>query len=211
MGFYSYDLYRMLPAYLIISIAAGILVFIIPQFLYLRRKMRELLRLKDEVLYMAQGDLEREINAKGGDEIGILARQMNHLRLTLEENNRKEQESRNANRDLISALSHDLRTPLTVLSGYLEVLRLGRGEPESRSRYLENCIHKVEEIRELSDKMFEYALVFEQDEELVLESVPVENFQNQLRENINFLRLVGFCVRSEIRESAASFQEMRAP
>ena len=206
VGFYSYDLYRMLPAYLIISIAAGILVFIIPQFLYLRRKMRELLRLKDEVLYMAQGDLEREINAKGGDEIGILARQMNHLRLTLEENNRKEQESRNANRDLISALSHDLRTPLTVLSGYLEVLRLGRGEPESRSRYLENCIHKVEEIRELSDKMFEYALVFEQDEEFVLESVPVESFQNQLRENINFLRLVGFCVRSEIRESAASFQ-----
>lgn len=205
VGFYSYDLYRMLPGYLICSIALGILVFIIPQFFYLRHKMWELLYLKDEVCYMAQGSLEREIGAKGGDEIGILARQMDQLRLTLEENNRKELESQNANRDLIRALSHDLRTPLTVLCGYLEVLRLGRGDPESSSRYVENCLHKAEEIRELSDKMFEYAMVFEQDEEFEMTGVPVKRFQDQLRENIHFLRLVGFHVKAEICESGASF------
>lgn len=206
VAFYSYDLYRILPAYLLVSVITGIVVFVIPQLIYLRRKMRQLRRLKDEVLYMAQGSLEHKICVKGNDEIGTLARQMDHLRLTLEENNRKEQESRNANRDLISAMSHDLRTPLTVLSGYLEVLRLGRGEKEKQEQYLQNCLNKVAEIRELSDKMFEYALVFEQEEELVMSSVPAAHFQQLLKENINFLRLVGFEVDAEISPSGAAFQ-----
>ena len=205
VGFYSYDLYRMLPVYLGCSIAACILVFMIPQFFYLRRKMRELMYLKDEICYMAEGNLERKISAKSGDEIGILACHMDHLRLTLEENNRKEQESKNANRDLIRALSHDLRTPLTVLCGYLEVLRLGRGDPQNGIRYVENCLHKAEEIRELSDKMFEYAVVFEQEEELEMTRIPVKCFQDQLCENIHFLEMVGFHVQAEICESGASF------
>ena len=63
--------------------------------------------------------------------LGILANELNHLRISLNENIVREQESRKANQDLITALSHDLRTPLTILTGYLEVLKLGR-TPESR-------------------------------------------------------------------------------
>ena len=82
---------------------------------------------------------------------------------SLNENIVREQESRKANQDLITALSHDLRTPLTILTGYLEVLRLGR-TPEKQADYLDRCLKKASDIKELTDQMFSYALVSEEQE-----------------------------------------------
>ena len=58
-------------------------------------------------------------------------------------------------------MSHDLRTPLTILNGYLEILKLGRNDPKMQEEYLERCLRKTADIKEMTDKMFEYALVFE--------------------------------------------------
>ena len=72
---------------------------------------------------MASGDLTTPTPKYGGDEIGILSSELDKLRITLNDTLRQEQESRQANQDLITAMSHDLRTPLTILNGYLEVLK----------------------------------------------------------------------------------------
>ena len=73
---------------------------------------------------MASGDLKTALPQYPGDEIGILSSELNQLRITLADTLQQEQESRQANQDLITALSHDLRTPLTILNGYLEGLHL---------------------------------------------------------------------------------------
>ena len=135
----------------------GIVLFL------LNCKMHSILILEKEILTMASGDLTHQIPDFGGDEIGILGKELDGLRNSLNETILKEQESRRANQDLITALSHDLRTPLTVLTGYLEVLRLKRS-PENKEEYLKRCLKKTEDIKELTDKMFEYALVSEEKE-----------------------------------------------
>ena len=95
--------------------------------------------LKDEILRMAAGNLRDSVPEMGQDEIGIIAEELDNLRTALQDTLVREKESRRANQDLITAMSHDLRTPLTILNGYLEVLRLNRN-PEMHEEYLNRCL-----------------------------------------------------------------------
>lgn len=113
------------------------------------------------------------------------------MRTTLNENIEKEQESRQANQDLITALSHDLRTPLTILNGYLEVIKLKKN-PRLQEEYLDRCLIKTKDIKELTDRMFEYALVSEEQESPKLTWISTDFIRQCLRENADFIRLAGF-------------------
>ena len=123
---YNYERTLFAYPFLLVCFLLSVTLFISIVLLFLNRKMRQILMLKDEILTMSAGDLEHRVPDLGCNEIGILANELNHLRESLYDNIRKEQESRKANQDLITALSHDLRTPLTILNGYLEVLKLKR-------------------------------------------------------------------------------------
>ena len=207
--FFSYHYLSFYPWYLGASLLFCVLVFLAPILWFLHRKVREIKSLKTEILYMAEGNLERPIHAKSRDEFGILAEQLDFLRKSLNETIQGERESREANSDLIRAISHDLRTPLTILSGYLEIVKLHRGDAALEEQYLTSCLNKVLEIRELSDKMFEYAMVYETQEDLELEPVPIRALLKQLQENVKFMELAGFTVDFEaaedLRKSTVSF------
>nr|WP_281419953.1 HAMP domain-containing sensor histidine kinase [Faecalicatena faecalis] len=141
---------------------------------------------------MASGELNHPVSACGEDEIGILSSELDHLRIALKENIHQEEESRKANQDLITTMSHDLRTPLTILSGYLEVLKHKRVSPEMEEDYLDRCLKKTNDIKEMTDKMFEYALVYEETEDVTITKVKLETMRGILYENLDFLRLAGF-------------------
>lgn len=93
-------------------------------------------------------------------------------------------------------MSHDLRTPLTILNGYLEVLRLNRN-PEMHEEYLKRCLQKTSDIREMTDRMFEYALVFEEGEEPKVKEIPIKFFRDCINEHSDFIRLAGFQTEME--------------
>lgn len=167
--------------------------------------MRQILMLKDEILTMSAGDLEHRVPDLGCNEIGILANELNHLRESLSDNIRKEQESRKANQDLITALSHDLRTPLTILNGYLEVLKLKRN-PQAQEDYLDRCLKKTEDIKELTDRMFEYALVAEETETPEIAWLSTDFIGQCLTENCDFIRLAGFSMALNLPETTGVLQ-----
>ena len=116
--------------------------------------------------------------------------------MTLRDNFTQEKKVHQSNQELIAALSHDLRTPLTILKGYLEILRLNRN-PELHEEYLGRCMAKADDLRELTDRMFEYALVFDEAvdaAELSLVRMPAAVFLDSLKEHADFLHLAGFTV-----------------
>lgn len=205
--FFSYHFLSVYPWYLGASLLFSVMVFLAPILIFLHRKMREIKALKNEILYMAEGNLDCTIESKSRDEIGILAGQLDFLRKSLNDTIQGERESREANSDLIRAISHDLRTPLTILSGYLEIIRLHRGNAAMEEQYLDSCINKVMEIRELSDRMFEYAMVYETQEELAMEDVAVSQLLNLLQENVNFIELAGFTVEQKVGENLTKPKE----
>ena len=143
----------------------------------------------------------------GTDEIGIVSGELDMLRATLQENIRKESDSRQANQDLITAMSHDLRTPLTVLNGYLEVLKMKREEPGMQEKYVDRCLEKAEDIKTLTDRMFEYAMVYEEEEMVDLKAHPVSLLAECLRDNCEFIRIAGFTVDHESVYSSEQLHE----
>ncbi len=191
--------------YYLFCLAFSVAFFLAVILLFVSRKMRHVAVLKQEVLRMSSGDLDHPVPAFGGDEIGTLSRELDGLRLALSATISGEKESRLANQDLITAMSHDLRTPLTILNGYLEILRLNRN-PEAQREYLERCVRKTGEIREMTDRMFEYALVYEETEEASLSPLSLELLGQCLRENADYIGLTGFL--TELRWPAAGGREI---
>lgn len=106
------------------SIGVALFLLLLLPLLFLRKKVQDIGILKDHILQMSGGDLNQPIASMGNDEFGVLARELDQMRSTLYTNIQQEVESRRANQDLITAMSHDLRTPLTILHGYLDFLRL---------------------------------------------------------------------------------------
>ena len=185
--------------YTVAVVALCVLIFLAVILIYIGRVMRRILKVQEAITRMSLGDLNRPVPSCGKDEIGILAGELDGLRRTLDENITREAENRRANQDLITAISHDLRTPLTVLNGYLEVLKLKKGEPEKQEEYIDRCLRKTEDIRALTDRMFEYALVYEENETVELKRISVSVLTNILKENCDFISLAGFRVETDIR------------
>jgi len=74
---------------------------------------------------------------------------------------------------------------------YLDILALGRN-PEQQSEYVRRCLQKTEDIQQLTDRMFEYSLVYEPPQSPLLVPIPLKNVQHMLSEHLDFLRLAGF-------------------
>lgn len=196
--YYSYSRCRFTYPYFGVSIILCVGLFLGGILSFAGRLMKRVCRVKDSIVRMAGGDLDTPVQVWGGDEIGIVLGELDMLRETLRENIRREDESRQANRDLITAMSHDLRTPLTVLNGYLEVLKLKRAAPDMAEQYIERCMEKARDIKTLTDRMFEYALIYEKEETANLKELPVKLLENGLRENCEFIRIAGFTVNYKV-------------
>lgn len=202
---YNYQRVLYIYPYMIVCLILSVFLFLTIILVFLNRKMRQILILKDEILTMSTGDLTRTFPDYGGNEIGILAQELDRLRESLHDTICKEQESHKANQDLITALSHDLRTPLTILTGYLEVLKLKRN-PQTQDIYLDRCLKKAEDIKELTDRMFEYALVSEKQETPNISWLSTDFIRQCLNENCDFIRLAGFTTDIHLTDDSGVLQ-----
>ena len=201
---YFYHNTMFLYPYALFCSIVSVLLFLIVILFFISQKLKQIFQIKNGILQMASGNLKTALPQYSKDEIGILSAELDKLRITLDDTLRQEQESRQANRDLITAMSHDLRTPLTILTGYLEVLKLKKS-PDMQEEYLSRCLQKTKDIKEMTDRMFEYALIFEETETPSLEPLDFSFFHECLRENFEFIHLAGFACEEE--SPPADFQD----
>lgn len=194
----SYRVLRILSWYMGGAVVFSLLLFLLPVIIYIYRRMKYLKKIRQQALEMAGGNLVCPITVTGNDEISSLAQELDYLRCTLKEQIEEERKSYQANRELIRAVSHDLRTPLTTLYGYLEILSRGMGKPEQYGKYLKRCLDKTEEIRNMSDRMFEYTLVFEGAEEVEKQELSLSVLWKEFEDSAKELENMGFTV--EIRK-----------
>lgn len=150
--------HRSFPHYdrrsLAISLLAAICSFFIILIPYVLRTIHRITHLSDEMAILTGGDLSYSIVARGSDELAELGYSIEAMRLSVLSQMAAENEAVLANSRLITSLSHDLRTPLTRLTGYLEILELGGCTEEERKRYLAGAIQNARQMKTLSDEMF---------------------------------------------------------
>lgn len=131
--------------------------FLLVMLPFVGRLLRRLTRLSREMEVLTAGDLEHEIAVEGQDELSALGEHIDRLRRSVLERIQREQSAVQANRELVTSLSHDLRTPLTKQIGYLEILQrhLYRDEAE-RQDYQERVWKKAMQMKDLSDRLFQH-------------------------------------------------------
>lgn len=143
------------------ALIVGSILFLLLVLMYHRRVTLTISRLASQVGQVIHGDLNLSIKPTSKDEIGDLAEDVEAMRLSVLERLRKEEEAWNANSQLITAMSHDVRTPLTTLIGFLELMDTQPGLSEEKRRaYLSLCINKAMILRELTEELFSYTILF---------------------------------------------------
>lgn len=97
------------------------------------------------------------IDIKGNDEISQLAKDINTMYERLKENYEKEKKQEESKNELIVAVSHDLKTPLTSIIGYLELLNKDKETfTKEQQKFLEVAYEKSENLKKLIEELFEY-------------------------------------------------------
>lgn len=146
------------------ALVLGFVIYSFIAFGFTRRLTRRVTRLSEAV--GAAGALNRTIPVTGTDEIARLAASVNTMRDTILERTRNEQTAWQANSDLITALSHDIRNPLTSLIGYLDLLEMSQDRlPEDLRSYVLASRDKAYQLKDLTGEMFRYFLVFSRGEQ----------------------------------------------
>ena len=171
-------------------------------FLSSRKIIRYILLLSGEIQAMEGGDLDHSITIQGDDELALLATSLDGLRLTLRQQQAEEAQAAAKVKSLITEMSHDLRTPLTTLLLYTEILRHHKYETEAQQdEYLAKIDGKARQIKQLSDNLFEYALVTR--DTVVQLDAPArfsQIFEEPLAEMVEMLQQRGFACALELGE-----------
>lgn len=187
--------------YVLGTALSAVLALILFVLLFLRsnRKLiRYICRLNEEVQILEGGNLDYQVSVEGNDEITDLAKSMNRMKESFQQQMETEQSLHQANRQLVTQMSHDLRTPLTGMMLYLEILRSHRYTTEDELQdYLEKIDAKAHHMKQLSDHLFEYSL--SKTPEARTEPQQMRDvFANGMNHFIEDLSAHGFSVVSEL-------------
>jgi len=149
-----------------LGIAAGGLLFALVGglvgFGFLTRRLRALSASMDDFRRrrLKGGHAAVEISGReGGDEIDALAASFEAMANRIDEQMQELEDKDALRRELVANVSHDLRTPLATLHGYLETLSLKEGtlSSDDRRHYLEAALRHGERLGRLIDELFELA------------------------------------------------------
>ena len=181
----------------IVSVIAALLIVLVIITSYFQSVTTKIIRLGNEVNKVADGDVGHVIKAKGNDEIARLSVNVDNMRQSMIENFEKERAAIDANNALITSMSHDIRTPLTVLLGYIDVMQ-NKSEGDSEMQdYLKAAESTAMRLKKLSDDMFSYFLVFGGKElEINMENYDAATLIDQmLFEHVTLMRESGYDVK----------------
>lgn len=202
----SYTLfeYAKTIAYPLLWFGIGSIMLVIVFFSWLisRGIIIPLNELSDATEKISNGNLDFEIKYKKSDEFGTLCIGFETMRDKLKESLSKQVQYENSRKELVASISHDLRTPMTSIKGYVEGLRDGIvKDPEKFRKYLDVIYNKTESMNKLIDDLFEFSRLDLDDIKMNKQVIDAKDMlckiENNLRydiekENINFNVCIDF-------------------
>ena len=141
--------------FLVVFVTAALLIW----WIY-RTVSVPLAKLQEAARNIKEGNLDFEIKAEANDEIGQLCQDFEDMRRRLKANAEEKMEFDQENKDLISNISHDLKTPITAIKGYVEGIMDGVADtPEKMDRYIKTIYNKANEMDLLINELTFYSKI----------------------------------------------------
>jgi signal transduction histidine kinase len=169
----------------IMAIIIAVIVFV-TSFIYItNKKMKYIEEISEGLRKIAAGDLKFRIEGRGKDELNNLAENINYMASEILHRMEAERKAEKTKNELITNVSHDLRTPLTSVMGYIGLIKDGKYEDEAQMReYLNIAFNKSEKIKILIEDLFEYTKLNNKGVTLYKERVNLTEFLSQLIEEL---------------------------
>ena len=139
---------------------SGVAVAFAILFSYIGYLLHRIKRLHGQIMSSTQKGCDIPINLRGQDELAQLSQKIEEMRCSLLDLLAQEQESQKSQTQLIATLSHDIRTPLTKLMGYLNILHYKENTShEEKAHYLCMAEEKAQQLKNLTDGLLNCSFV----------------------------------------------------
>lgn len=142
-------------AVVLLYLILGILLFSVTFMILQEPYIRYISRISEAVQNISEGNLNTVIDVIGDDEFSSMAANLNHMAADIKKLMEKERESERTKNELITNVAHDLRTPLTSIIGYLELLAGNQQVPaDMQNKYIEIAYGKSRRLQKLIEDLF---------------------------------------------------------
>lgn len=145
---------------LITGAAILVIAGIILTYWVYRSILSPLNKLQEATKKIRDGNLEFTLEVDADDEIGQLCMDFEEMRIRLRENAEEKIQYDKENKELISNISHDLKTPITAIKGYVEGIMDGvASSPERLDKYIRTIYNKANDMDRLVDELTFYSKI----------------------------------------------------
>ena len=139
---------------LILGITILVFAGIVLTYWVYRSILSPLNKLQEATKKIRDGNLEFTLDVDADDEIGQLCQDFEEMRIRLKENAEDKIQYDKDNKELISNISHDLKTPITAIKGYVEGILDGvASSPEKLDKYIRTIYNKSNDMDRLIDEL----------------------------------------------------------
>ena len=198
--------------YFLVTIISGLCAFCLFTFCFMtiiNRKITYISLLKKELDILSGGQLEYPITISGKDELSELARGIDQMRRSIIKHQEVEQQIRKANAELITSMSHDLRTPLTSLLAFLEIIeRKKYTDEEQMHDLIHKSLNQTMRIKYMADQLFGYFREHSTEWEYAeMEEIDVDQFLNLIMSEYAYaLESKGIHVKTEFSQTFSKIE-----
>ena len=146
---------------------------------------------------IADGDLDYQLDERDFSEIPFLFKDFERMRIKLKEDEEEKKLSEDAAKELVSNISHDLKTPLTAIRGYVEGILDGvASSPQKTRDYLNTIYNKTNDMTSLIDELLYYSQVAEKYMSYKYEKIYVKDFFDEYVKDL-YLELEAIKIKFE--------------
>ncbi len=141
-----------------ISVLCAFAVFLAVFLPAIRKRTRYITKLRDEIEILGSGDLDYEVTVRGNDELTDLAENLDQMREALRHHMEEENRLAEERQSIVTRLSHDIRTPLTSMNLFADLLKRGDYETEAqRDHYIDRIQENAANLTNLAEELFHAA------------------------------------------------------
>jgi signal transduction histidine kinase len=189
------------PRLFILFVIILVLTHSLLTYLMSRSIIRPLLKLRKAASQIKEGNLDFQLDVGGRDEIGQLGEAFEEMRSQLLHSLRLQTQYEDNRKELVSNISHDLKTPITAIKGYVDGIMEGVADsPEKTEKYMRTIAAKASEMDQLIDELFLYSKLDLKRVPFSFEKVPILAFLMDWTEELQFeLEKRGVILETDLR------------
>ena len=168
----------------------------------IRRVKKQIAEITDALIDVKNGNGNRRILSATNELVAPLAYEINEIVVSYESRLSTVRQTEETNRQLMTSLSHDVRTPLTTLIGYLDAAHKGIVTGKDRDDYIETARRKAHDLKEYIDVLIDWIPIFEDKQIDYNIDIPEQPFRVKL-DTDGYMRILNNLIQNVISRSHA--------